>query len=88
MNDDTAGFRMDVDTMEEFFRRCAARKAKTRNERMAVLKELVYELRAIKLTGQDVVRHLKGAKLVRVKKSPHNPRDEHRCHDCGPKESL
>jgi hypothetical protein len=84
MSDDTAGFRLDVDSLEEFFLRCIARKAETREERMIVLKELVYELRAIKLTGQDVKRMMKGKKVLKI---GHNAGPEHWCNECKPKES-
>lgn len=70
MSEDIAGFRLDIDTAEEFFRRCAARKAETREERVAILKELVYELRAIKLTGQDLKRHLRGKKVLKIESRP------------------
>lgn len=82
------GFRMDVDTAEEFFRRCETRGAITREERTAILKELVYELRAIKLNHKDLKNQLRGKKVLKVGfEPPHNPGPEHFCPECGPKET-
>ena len=66
------GYRMDADTAEEFFRRCEARGATSREARTAVLKELVYELRAIKLNDKDLKNQLRGKKVLRIgfKKEP------------------
>jgi hypothetical protein len=82
------GFRMDADTAEEFFRRCDARKAVTESERLAILKELVAELRAIKLNEKDLENQLRGKKVLKVGfKPPHNNGPEHRCPECMPKET-
>lgn len=61
------GFRMDLETAEEFYRRCIAREAKTEEERYMILNELVYELRAIKLNEQDLKNNLRGKKILRIK---------------------
>ena len=60
------GFRLDVDTAEEFFKRCEARKAVTREERTAILEELVRELRAIKLNEKDLVNQMRGKKVLKI----------------------
>lgn len=60
-------FRMDLDTAEEFYRRCIVRKAATRKEKMEILKELVYELRAIKLNEWDLKNTIRGKKVLRIK---------------------
>jgi hypothetical protein len=64
------GFRMDLDTAEEFFKRCTEREAVTETERIAILRELVQELRAIKLNETDMQRQLRGKKVLRIKKEP------------------
>ena len=68
------GFQVDVDTLEEFFRRREARKAVTEEERIAILKELVYELRAVKLNDKDIKNRLRGKKVLGIgfKKEPKN----------------
>lgn len=63
------GFRMNLDTAEEFYLRCMARKAVTEEERLAILRELVQELRAVKLNEKDLKRQLRGKKVLVVKKS-------------------
>lgn len=60
------GFRLDVDTAEEFFKRCEARKAVTREERTAILEELVRELRAIKLNEKDLKNQIRGKKVMKI----------------------
>lgn len=60
-------YRLDLDTAEEFYRRCAARGAETREARMVILKELVYEMRALKLTQQDLKMLTKGKKILHIK---------------------
>lgn len=50
------GFRMNLDTAEEFFKRCIERKADTEEARIVLLKELQAELRVIKLTEADLER--------------------------------
>lgn len=62
------GFRMNLDTAEEFYKRCIEREAVTDKEKIAVLKELVTELRAIKLSEQDLKRQIKGKRILRIKK--------------------
>jgi hypothetical protein len=66
--DNPIGFRLDLDSTEEFFRRCIARKADTIEERMMILNELVYELRALKLNEEDLKKLTKGKKIMHVKK--------------------
>ena len=60
------GFQMDVDTAEEFFKRCEARGAVTREERTVILKKLVHELRAIKLNDKDIKKRLRGKKVLKI----------------------
>jgi hypothetical protein len=80
------GFRMNVDTAEEFFLRCVARKATTEKERLAILNELVQELRTVRLNEKDLKRQLRGKKVIVVKrKLAHNSGPEHYCHECGPR---
>jgi len=79
---------MNLETAEEFFRRCLARKATTEQERLVILKELQQELRVIKLNERDLQNQLRGKKVLRIKsKPPHNAGPEHYCPDCGPKEN-
>ncbi len=66
------GFRMDLDTLEEFYTRCMARNANTEAERLAIMRELVGELRAIKLNEKDIKNQLRGKKVLHVKRSPTN----------------
>lgn len=60
------GFRLDVDTAEEFFRRCEARKAISKEERTVILEELVKELRAIKLNDKDLKNTLRGKRVLKI----------------------
>jgi hypothetical protein len=60
------GYRMNLDTAEEFFTRCEARKAITREERVAVLEELKKELRAVKLNDKDMKNQLRGKKVLKI----------------------
>ena len=64
------GFLLNLDTVEEFFTRCATRNAITEKDRVAILKELVTELRAIKLNEKDLKNQLRGKKVLVVKKEP------------------
>ena len=64
------GYRLNLDTAEEFFTRCAARNAITREERTAVLAELVKELRAIKLNDKDMKNQLRGKNIFVIGKKP------------------
>ena len=60
------GFRMNVDTAEEFFLRCMARKAVTQEDRLAILKELVKEFRVVKLNEKDIKNQLRGKKVLKI----------------------
>jgi hypothetical protein len=60
------GFRMNLDTVEEFFKRCETRMAKTEKERLAILRELVKELRVVKLNETDLKRQLRGKKVLKI----------------------
>jgi hypothetical protein len=60
------GFRMNLDTAEEFFLRCMAKKATTVTERLAILEELKRELRVVKLDEKDMKRQIRGKKVLRV----------------------
>jgi len=61
------GFRMNLDTAEAFYKRCIERKAESREERMKVLEELVAEMRALKVTEEDIAMLSKGKKILRIK---------------------
>lgn len=57
----------------EFYRRCEKRKAVTKAERVAVLRELVQELRAIKLNEKDLESQIRGKNVLKItSKEPHN----------------
>lgn len=60
------GFQMNVDTAEEFFKRCIDRKASTEAQRVAILEELVNELRAIRLNEKDIANQLRNKKVLKV----------------------
>jgi len=60
------GYRLDVDTAEEFFNRCAKRGAVTEAERVAVLEELVQELRAIRLNEKDIENQTRGKNVLKI----------------------
>ena len=66
---DPIGFRMDLDTAEIFFKRCLERKAETEIERISILQELVAEMRALKVTEEDLSKLTKGKKVLRVSRS-------------------
>jgi hypothetical protein len=61
------GFQLTPDAAMEFFQRCIERKANTLEERMAIMKELQKELRAIYLNEKDVERRIRGKKVLRIK---------------------
>lgn len=63
---------MNLDTLEEFYTRCAARNAVTEAERLVIMRELVEELRVIKLNEKDITNRLRGKKVLHVKRSPTN----------------
>ena len=60
------GFCMNLETAEEFYSRCLARNAVTEKERVAILKELVAELRAVKLNEKDISNRLRGKNVLRI----------------------
>lgn len=60
------GFGMNLETAEEFFRRCQERGTVTEAERVAVLTELVKELRAIKLNEKDIKNQVRGKKVLKI----------------------
>jgi hypothetical protein len=60
------GFQMDLATAEEFFIRCLTRKSDTEAERIEILKELVAELRAVKLNEKDLKRRVRGKKVLGI----------------------
>lgn len=62
----TEGFQMNLETAEEFYRRCVERKAETELERVAILQELVAELRAIKLNAKDLKNQVRGKKVLEI----------------------
>jgi hypothetical protein len=60
------GYLINLETMEEYFNRCEERKAVTREEREAILVELVKELRAIKLNDKDMKNQLRGKRVLKI----------------------
>lgn len=66
------GFRMDLDTAYEFYKRCGERNANTEESRIAILQELQKELRVIKLNEQDLKNTLRGKNVLVVKKEENN----------------
>ena len=61
---------MNLDTACEFYARCADRGAVTREERTAILIELVKELRVIKLNERDLGRQLRNKNVLVIGKKP------------------
>lgn len=68
------GFMMNVDIAEKFFLRCIEREAVTKEEKIAILQELVKDLSALKLTEEDLKKQLKGKKVLVVKKGDKHDR--------------
>jgi hypothetical protein len=66
------GFMMTPEVAEDFFRRCIARGAETEKERIAILQEIVMELRAIKLNEQDIKNQIRNKKVLHIKKDKPN----------------
>lgn len=62
------GFRLTLDTAEEFFKRCMERKAETKAERIAILEELKAECLGIAVTEKDLSLLLKGKKVLEIKR--------------------
>jgi hypothetical protein len=61
------GYRMTLDDTIEFYQRCIDRKATTRDAKMAILKELQTELRAIALNEKDLENQLRNKKVLKIK---------------------
>ena len=59
---------MTPEVAEDFFRRCLARGAETEKERIAILQEIVVELRAVKLNEKDIRNQLRNKKVLHIKK--------------------
>lgn len=63
----TVGFLTNIGVAEEFFKRCLEREAVTEEERNKILLELVAELKAVKLTEEDVTKQVRNKKVLIVK---------------------
>jgi len=62
------GFLLNLATLEEFYKRCAEKKAITREEREAVLKEMAKELLTLKLNDKDIKNQMRGKKVLHIKR--------------------
>ncbi len=79
------GFLTDVRTAELFFRVCARYKIISREDRVALMRELTRRKKAKYL--RDVGEFTQGKSIMKVGfKPPHNDGSEHYCPDCRPKE--
>jgi len=59
---------MDLETAEEFYRRCTERNAVSESQRIAILKELVKELRVIRLNEKDIQNQVRGKKVLEIRR--------------------
>lgn len=83
---DQEGFLVNVRTAEVFFRFCARHKVTSREDRVAIMRELTRRKKAKYL--RDVGEFTQGKNVMKVGfKPPHSPYDSHYCPDCGPKET-
>ena len=60
-------YRLTLEAAEEFYKRCAERRAITEPERVAILDELMHELRAIKLNEKDIENQIRGKNVLHIK---------------------
>lgn len=65
--DNQIGFRMTAEHAEEFFKRCIDRKAETIEARMAIMEELIKELKALYLNPTDLKRMVRNKKILEIK---------------------
>jgi hypothetical protein len=65
--DDQIGFRLTPENAEEFFKRCIDRNAETLEAKMAIMEELIKELRALYLNPQDLRRIVRNKRILVIK---------------------
>jgi hypothetical protein len=81
------GFLTDLRTAELFFRTCRRYGIKSREDRVALMRELTRRKKAKYL--RDVQPIPAGKKVLQVGfKPPHNDGPEHYCPECRPKENI
>jgi hypothetical protein len=79
------GFLTDIDTAMLFFRVCSRYHIQDREQRVALMRELVRRKKAKYLRDIDPI--IAGKKVLKMGfRPPHNDGPEHRCPDCRPKE--
>lgn len=79
------GFMMSLDVAEKFYKRCAERNAKTIEERLLIMNELLHEenIRILDEKGlKNTLKDKNVAAIMPKNKLEHNAGPEHYCPEC------